>query len=97
MKSYQELGIPTMSEYAMAKKEMEGYDESMGDHLRKHIKPLKNHKLVDRIYAVLQDIDEFRNLSMDRQGEICVAIERALKDVFLKVDEWDFENDKVGC
>lgn len=64
--------------------------------------------LKDRLYTALQSVEEFRNLSMDRQGEVVVHIERMIvcqqardrvdhEDNILKVDEYDYENDKVGC
>ena len=36
-------------------------------------------KLVDAIYNQLIKIKEFKNLSMDRQGEISVAVEKMIK------------------
>jgi hypothetical protein len=36
-------------------------------------------KLVDQIYNQLIKIKEFKNLSMDRQGEISVAVEKMIK------------------
>jgi hypothetical protein len=64
----------------------------------------QQHALKDRLYAVLQDIEEFRNLSMDMQGEVINRIELMIElrtpeedNPILKKDEWDYENDKVGC
>ena len=36
-------------------------------------------KLVDQIYKQLANIKEFKNLSMDRQGEISVSVEKMIK------------------
>lgn len=36
-------------------------------------------KLVDQIYNQLIKIKEFKNLSMDRQGEISVAVKKMIK------------------
>jgi hypothetical protein len=76
------------------------------------LRKFNERDLKDRLYAVLSELHEFRNLSMDRQGEMCVALAKVLNheapyfkvvldgvvdDPILKVDEWDCENDKVGC
>jgi hypothetical protein len=36
-------------------------------------------KLVDKIYNQLIKIKEFKNLSMDRQGEVSIAVEKMIK------------------
>ena len=33
-------------------------------------------KLVDVVYDTLKDQQEFKNLSMDQQGEVCTAIRK---------------------
>ena len=50
--------------------------------LRKMIKEelLNEDKLIDNIYKSLQNIKEFKNLSMDAQGEICIKIKKMLKE-----------------
>ena len=90
-----------------------------------------------KIYWCLMNLPEFKNLSMDRQGEVVLQVERMIEvnpkyavkfadgrfniykkyvpkddviydesgfgsgvgigDPILKKDEWDYENDKVGC
>lgn len=67
---------PSMSEYAMAKKEMEGYPDIQ-------VTPVKNFvgkepQLIDRLFAALSGEKEFQMLSMDAQGEICVALHRLI-------------------
>lgn len=39
----------------------------------------QGNKLVDKIYNQLIKIPEFKNLSMDRQGEISIAIAKMIK------------------
>ena len=58
---------PSMSGYAAAKKEMEGYPDSIPE-----------LKLKDRLFNALQDVEEFLNLAMDRQGEIVMQIEELI-------------------
>jgi len=36
-------------------------------------------KLIDKIFAGLETIPEFKNLSMDKQGEISIAVEKMIK------------------
>jgi hypothetical protein len=40
---------------------------------------LNEGKLVDAVYNALVKIPEFKNLSMDRQGEISTAVEKMIK------------------
>lgn len=40
---------------------------------------LNEAKLVDKVYKALKTIPEFKNLSMDRQGEISVAIQKMIE------------------
>ena len=63
-----------------------------------------NGRLEDRLYTALSAVDEFNRLSMDRQGEIVVELAKEMStfseegsDPILKKDEWDIENEKVGC
>ena len=42
-------------------------------------KILNEAKLVDKIYKVLSTIPEFKNLSMDRQGEISVKVQKMIE------------------
>jgi len=37
------------------------------------------NKLVDQIYNQLMKIKEFKNLSMDKQGEISIAVQKMIK------------------
>ena len=66
---------PSMSEYAMAKKEMEGYPDAQSN---SQFLEVKEPKLKDRLFNALQDVEDFRNLSMDRQGEIVMQIEELI-------------------
>ena len=40
---------------------------------------LNEAKLVDKIYKALEKIPEFKNLSMDRQGEISVKVQKMIE------------------
>ena len=40
---------------------------------------LNEAKLVDRIYKALEKIPEFKNLSIDRQGEISVKVQKMIE------------------
>ena len=40
---------------------------------------LNEAKLVDKIYKALSTIPEFKNLSMDRQGEISVKVQKMIE------------------
>ena len=40
---------------------------------------LNEGKLVDDIYKALKKIKEFKNLSMDRQGEISMAVKKMIE------------------
>jgi hypothetical protein len=40
---------------------------------------LNEGKLTDAVYKALAKIPEFKNLSMDRQGEISMAVEKMIK------------------
>lgn len=42
---------------------------------------IKEETLVDQIFAALENIPEFNNLSMDRQGEISMHVEKMIKNV----------------
>lgn len=42
---------------------------------------IKEETLVDQIFAALENIPEFKNLSMDRQGEISMHVEKMIKNV----------------
>ena len=39
---------------------------------------LNEAKLVDAVYKALSKVKEFKNLSMDRQGEISVKVEKMI-------------------
>lgn len=40
---------------------------------------LNETKLVDKVYKALEKIPEFKNLSMDRQGEISIKIVKMIE------------------
>lgn len=42
-------------------------------------KKINEGKLTDAVYKALVKIPEFKNLSMDRQGEISMAVEKMIK------------------
>ncbi len=52
------------------------YSESGGISTKE---PLEE-KLVDKVFKALEGVKEFKNLSMDRQGEISVAVEKMIKE-----------------
>lgn len=47
--------------------------------LNKIDEKLNEGKLVDSVYKALAKVPEFKNLSMDRQGEISIAVEKMIK------------------
>lgn len=47
--------------------------------LKKIDEKLNEAKLVDEIYKALSKISDFKKLSMDRQGEISVAVKKMIE------------------
>ena len=50
--------------------------------------------LIDRLYIVLQDIEEFKELSMDRQGELCYEFARKIEGC-IEVEKVVYKNKKM--
>jgi len=51
----------------------------MNELLEKIDNKLNEEKLVDAIYKALSKVKEFKNLSMDRQGEISIKVKKLIE------------------